>query len=298
MPNFSRISPMPPYFIVKVNKLEQQKRREMIGNIYLSPSHTFMTRELQGSEIVEIGTAAHDYFPEAKIGDFLLYHHFITGKTDERKHLFYFVDEDGINEYYVVTAMAIPGEKNMCYGVWNGKEIIPNPDYIFLEIPKEEEGDNFEMEFNGEKVVTNIGFDTSAGGLVIPKERKKTRKQCVETMQKNKDRLLQISVPKRMTDEVFREIKRLEAENYAISKEINKKSYELHTVAFANPNFFEFGDEQIVSGSKIYMLNMACHYEIEFREKSYIVAEVKYFGCSENWLHSSYKNFKNGNPNI
>jgi len=112
-------------------------------------------------------------------------------------------------------------------------------------------------------------------------------------MQQNKERLMQLSVAKRMTDEVVREIKKIEQENYTISKEINKRRYELHTVAFANPNLYEIGNEKITSGSKIFMMNQACNYEVEFKNRTFLVAEIKYMACSENWLRQSIQKFNN-----
>lgn len=272
---------MPPYFIVKLSKNELKDRREKIGSLYMPPNYVFMTRECQASEIVAIGDEAHEYFPEAKIGDILIYHHFISGKTTDKKQVFHLIDEDDDFNYYTVNAFSLPGEKNLTYGIWNGDEILPNFDYIFLE-PTQEEKTN-------EMVL-------SAYGLYLPKPIKKTREELREKMKKNMQTIQQLSPLINYSKEAKERVKSLEAENDEIVKEANKRKYEPFQVAAIHPLFnkyvlssFGFSADK---GADVAMLNIATHTKIEFNKKEYIIAETQYCAGPLKWYQKSVSNFK------
>lgn len=274
---------MPPYFVIQLGKEEERLRREKIESLYLHPSYIHMKRELQSGKIIEIGKSAHEFFPEAKKGDMLLHHHFISGKVADNKDRVFLIDEDEEYDYYVVPAFYTNGNKNLSYGVWNGKELIPNKEYIFLEIPKSEESDleQFNLKMEGmPDIVTNVAFATSQGGLVIPKAKKKTREQLMDTMTRNKLEIKKLSRWLQVTPEkVIPVINQLEKENIEISKIINKQSYELHTIAACNPQLSDCLGYQMKAGDTVYMLNIACHTRIEFLEKEYIISETKYISA-------------------
>jgi hypothetical protein len=289
------ITPCAPYFYIRINKEVQNNRKEKIGSLYVPPDYVFMKRNMQCGEILAIGTAAHEYFPEAKVGDILICHHLVESITKT-----YLIDSDEYFNYYVVQAFEVPGERNVTYGVWNGTEIIPNKDYIFLEIetvttdlPDLEVQSNLKGEGSWK---VNIPMTVSEGGLFIPKPVKKTREELTAITKKNMERIKQLSNNQnRMTHEVVDEIKKLEGENLQISKQINKREYEPYKIACIGPGLTElllqiFGHE-VRKGDTLYVLNIAAQMRVEFLGKEYIIAENKYIGAPEKWLKDSVRKF-------
>lgn len=289
-------TPMPPYFIIKIGKESQKTKKEKEGMLYFPTEYAYMRRELQFGEIISIGEGAAEYMPMAEIGDYLLIHYLISGKKTDKGRPFYFLTEDDSFNYYAVNAYEVPGEKPLAYAVAKGEEIVPTPDYIFLNVEQD----------NTESIVSENGIITQA-----PKE--KTRQQWADIMKQNMARIQQLArnIPHGVMEEVMvlhdperrerteyaiSEIKKLEAINTKISNDINKKKYKPFKVAAINPDWKDyiqetFGDE-IKAGDIIYMLNMACNTTVDFSGTEFIVAETKYFGCSYNYLKKSVTNFK------
>lgn len=297
------VQPQPPYFLIKIGKEYQKDRKEKEGNFYVPQEYAFMKRGCQFGEIVSIGEGAAKYMPMAEVGDYLLIHHMIEGKKDERGYNFYLVDEDDEFNYYVVNAYELPGERVMSYAVAKGSEIIPTPDYIFLECSQTEQDKDL------------MQTEVSKNGLIVPKERTKSREEWIAIMQANKKRceLLANIIPTTPMEEIFilqdpakkerhdfavKEIKMLEAENLRISKFINKKRYEPYVVAAINPDWSssvkKITGEDIQVGDTIFMLNIACQTKIDFSGTEFIVAQTQYFGISENQLRTDIKNYTDG----
>lgn len=290
------ITPMPPYFYIRINKEQQKDRKEKIGSLYIPPDYVYMKRNMQCGEILAIGSKAREYFPQAKVCDVLIMHHIV-----ENHEKSFFIDSDENFNYYMVQGFEVPGERNVTYGVWNGTEIIPNKDYMFLEVEKiESDLSDLEVQSNlaGEgSWKVNIPMMVSKGGLFIPKEIKKSREELTEAMKKNMERIKQLSNNKhRMTSDVISEIHKLEAENVSISKQINKKEEIPQKIAFINPDMKELVMEMfkvdLNIGDVIYILNIACQTHVEFLGKEYIVAENKYLGAPEKWILNSVKSFQ------
>jgi co-chaperonin GroES (HSP10) len=299
------LEPLAPYFLIKIGKKEQTYNREhLTQHIIADTSNIAMTRELQFGEIISIGSGASQYMPMAEIGDFALVHHFISGKADDKGYRYYFLMEDENYNYYAVNAYEIAGEKPLLYAIAKGSEIIPTPDYIFLEVEKE-----------GDKTML-VDQPVSENGFIVPKEKKKTRADWTAIMQQNVGRIKQLSrnLPTSTMDEIMirenperrekyefalTEIKRLEAINYQISKDINKKKYEPFVVAALNPDWQsymkEVMGEEINPGDIIYFLNIAAHTKMNFGGTEYIVAETKYFGISETHVKKSISDFERNN---
>lgn len=286
---------MPPYFLIKISKEAQAQRREKEGSLYLPQNYIYMRRELQFGIIEQIGSTAHEYFTEAEVGDYLFIHHMATGKKDDKGYNFFLMDEDDEFNYYVINAFEFNGDRNLSYAVAKGSEIIPNKDYIFLEL---------------EKDVSEMYVLES--GLTIVPERKKTRAEWAEVMKKNMERCKQLArnLPQNPLHEKiilanprfrelmnysYSEIKKLEAENVKISKQINKKKFELFKAAYINPEWNEAIEKslgkKIEPGDLIYMLNLACHTEIDIFGKTLIVAETKYFAASLSYMKKIVNDF-------
>ena len=286
---------MPPYFLIKIGKEEQQKKKTKIGSIDIPPDYVWMTREVQFGTIVSIGEGAKEYMPCAEVGDYLLVHHFISGKLDGKGNCFYFIHEDKDFNYYAVNAYEISGERALSYAVAKGTEIIPTPDYVFLERPDEK--DEF-VELNG---------------LQVYKSKKKTRLEWREIMQGNMNRCSQLArnladnqrefdkANKEVVKYADDEIKRLTAENQRISADLNKRKYEPYKLAAINPDYNNYIEEtfgeKLEIGENVMMLTLACETLIDFSGTEFIVAETKYVGCPEYFISDALKKYKYANSN-
>ena len=271
------LKPYKPYLLIKVPKSIQSERRQKIGSLFIPPSFVWMRRNLQMGEIVAIGESAAKYFPEAQIGHVAIVHHFVEGQAYNNESTNYLVDEDKTHNYYVVTAHEFEGRRNETYGVWDGHQIIPNKDFIFLEPEPEVTTDIPELvvESNlaGEgEFMPNMPMMVSSAGLLIPKEVKKTREQLTAAMGANTERIKQLSKISQMRPEVANEIHKLEHENNMLSKQVNKKEYIPFTVAYSHPSFIA------QRGDVVYSYNIASKTEVEFMDKKYILTNSEYIG--------------------
>lgn len=295
--NISDLIPCDPYFLIRIGKVEQKDKKEKVGSLYFPSQFAFMRRELQYGEIISIGKGAQEFLPEASIGDFLLCHHFTTGKSTDKGYNFYKVEQDDDYNYYVVNAYEIPGERPLCYGVYANGKLIPTPDYIFLELRNEDDG-----------------IHKSESGLYMVKQKQKSREEWSSILKKNMDRIKQLArnIPyneqeyARMNKEIMKgaldQIKVLEAENLRISKMLNKKRYDLFKVLALNDkwhlslNTIDTGKEisfkeDIQPGDMVYMLDIACRTTIEAFGKEFVVAESKYFTGSLKLMQNVVRNF-------
>ena len=253
--------PLPSYFLVKVNQQDQKDRREKTGDFYNHPDHTFMQNEQQWGEIVDIGEVAHKEFPEARIGDILLFHHFVTGKgemEDEGDNVFYLKDEDGYR-YYVVPATYIfaTGDKNLVYGVWNGTDIIPHKDFIFLE----------------PEVEISKSASVSENGLLEIKDWSEDRSEAGERMKYMKRQVAELTKTSTISRDLTEGIEKKEAEMNAISKRLNQKEYCTFYISHINPSLKNKFDREFTQAG---VLNMSAHTRISFKEREYIVAQSSY----------------------
>lgn len=264
-----QFKPLNNYFIIKIAKDIQKERQEKIGSIYLHPYYVYMTRGCQAAEIVAIGEKAAEYFPEAKIGDVALLHHFSEGKKDNKGRPFYLITEDENSNYYGIKGVNSDGDRNMVFAIWDGTELIPNKDHVILEKEKEPESDLLEY---------SMPMMLSQGGLIIPKPRKKTRTELIAQMTVNKKKIFQLSTERLLQlKHVKEEIRKLEAENDQLSRQVNHRQYEPYKVLFFNPELSE-ALPLIEKGSYVYTLNIASQYIIEFMGIEYIVVSVDYIG--------------------
>lgn len=271
---------MPPFFLVRIPKKEQRERLEKIGLLYYPPEHVYMKRGMQCGEIIGIGIAAHEFFPEAKIGDILICHHMIEGKVNGFRDKFFMVHSDDDWNYYCVTAFCYNGDRNNTFGVYDGENIIPSPDYVFLEIDETPVSDLPELILEQQgmaKIITNIPMEYAEAGLVVPKARKKTRRELIEKMDRNKAEIQKWSrwipiTPEKVTPLIHR----LEAENTNISKEINKRQYEAHILHSFNDRLKKTVHPLLRKGDKVFVLNIATYMQVEFMGKEYIISESKY----------------------
>lgn len=289
------LTPYAPYFYIRIPKKEQIDRMEKIGRIYLPPAEVHFTRGMQWGEILGIGEAAAEFFPQAKIGHIILIHWFVEAdgreKNDNHNHL---ISEDDKFRYYVVTAFSFNGKNGETYGVWDGKKIIPTRNYIFLEI-EQTLSDLDDMQLSQEGLtdfVTNMPFTLSPGGLVIPKKWKPSRTQMYAKLEMLKAQVQSLSKSNPNLPHVAQGIERIEREMAQINKELYQKKIELYKVAAVNPDHNEFLHEAygntVHPGEEVFMLNVACDTKIEFFKKEYIVAKSTHVHATKQWMDNAY----------
>lgn len=268
-------TPLPPYFIVRIPIKDQVERKEKIGSIFIPPSYVFMTREVQAGQIVAIGDDAKEIMPEAKIGNILLLHHFVSGKvsekTDEGRYL---LDSDDDFNYYAVTCMSHYGRRNETYGVFDGKTITPHPEFIFFE--------NEEKTHSTETKVSEKGIHKFTGWH-------ETREQRTQRMQEMKFRAQELArsiMPDtdenyKFNEQVKAAIENIEHELSVISKKANKQRQVPFKIAAVNPIINEWFGREVKVGETVYCLEMASHTRIEFLQKIYRVVKVNYISFPE-----------------
>ena len=227
-----------------------------------------MTREIQAGQILGISEIAAKEFPEAKKGNILLHHYFVTGKEAEdadggRYHIY----SDPYFNYYTVSSTSHNGRPNECYAVFNGEKIITNKEYIFLEVEPPPFNNLTPEEFISKN--THV----SKGGVLVFKEWKISRKEKGERMQTLKFENQELARTP-MNPEVKKKIEDNEKEMSLISADVNKPRYEPYTVAASNPTLDKHFKQPVKKGDVVYMKNNACQTKIQFLEKEYIVAKV------------------------
>lgn len=254
------LRPHKAYFLVKINKEEQKNRREKTNSgIYLAPNYVWMTRCMQNAEIVAIGEFAHKSFPEAKIGDTLLMHHFIEGGDEDQGDNF-LVDSDEKFNYYVCAGYCLPGERVLTYGIWTGEKLISHPAWVFLET------EPAPLELSLQEVI-NEKTELNAGGIVVFKNWKETREDKENKMAALKDQITVLAKWPQNKEVVYgyqQEINRL-------SKELNTWYQTAYTVAGTISSTFE-SSYPIYPTNIIFLRSLVAQTKIEFMNKEYRVA--------------------------
>lgn len=255
------LKPMPQYFIIKINIEEQKNRKEKIGSLYVHTSHTFMQRNQQMGEIVAIGHIAHKQFPEAEIGNTLIFHHFVEGTDSKNSNLIY---ADNEFYYYNVTASDFNGHRNETYAVYQNGSIIPHPDFIFIEPemkPKDIAVDDF-IEQNTTQVGNLILFNNWDDTREAKELRAATITEEIKSMSKGKN----------LSDSTKMGLLEKQQEAEKITASLNKQEYIPLKVAFAHPSQN--------AKEKVYSLNVASQMELEVAGKMYLVIHKKYIAAT------------------
>lgn len=254
---YMQLIPLPHYFIVKINIEKQKDRKDKIGALYVHVSHTHMQRNLQEGEVVAIGSIASKKFPEAKIGDTLLIHHFVEGADSEKSNLIF---SDTEYNYYNVTADEYNGHRNETYGIWDGEKVIPHPDFIFIapEVKEKEISADEFIDRNTKQV----------GSLILFTNWEETREEREAKAQQITSEIKNMSKGKSMSDSTKRGLNEKQDEAGKITASLNKKEYRPYKVAFSHP--------KTKAKETVYALSLAAQLELEVKGKNYIVMQTKY----------------------
>lgn len=276
-----KLEPMPPYFLVKINR----KKIDSVGSIIIPDAVKFMAFNLQCGEILSIGKEAAAFFPEAKVGHTLIMHHFCEGMNEEdakSDHLIYWDDDYG---YYVVTAFEFNGKGAEAYGVWDGEKIIPSPEYIFLK-KKIKQTTDVDLEKLKDSDYKPDGMSVSGSGLLLFNDWEDSREEKERKQWMLKKEIEDLSKTGNHKKHIRQGIKEKEIESEKISQDINRRAYTPFKVSFYNPEILDYcvlyknknftPKTSILPDDDIYVLNIAAHTEVTFMDITYIVAKSKY----------------------
>jgi hypothetical protein len=263
--------PLPPYFLIKISRIKQQEKQQKIGSIIIPETERFMMYNIQAGEIVAIGRKANEYFPEAKIGDTLICHHFVQGENEQEAREDHLIHQDETYNYYVVTCFDYNRKGNETYGIWDGGKIIPNKDYIFLETEIKDEPKTPDEYIN-------CAIKKRESGIFTFSNWTESRESKAEKMRRLKSEIQQLSKSGAQKEHIAKGIKEREQELEQLSLVINAQSYQLYKIAAFNPILKECYPD-ITIGHSVYILNIAAQTEIELNSKKYIVCKTSYIGC-------------------
>ena len=266
--NFLR--PHSPYFLIRISRQEQATKQQKIGSIIIPETVRFMMYNVQAGEIVGIGDKAKTHFPEAKVGNILLVHHFVQGESEQEAREDHLVHQDELYNYYVVTCFDFYRKGNETYGVWDGEKIIPNKDYIFLNVPVKNDPNTPDEYIQSALHKNESGIFTFSNWS----ESRESKADKMKQLQRDIKELSKSGVQK---EHIAKAIKEKEAELELLSIDLNVKTYVKHIVAAFHPDLLE-SIPNICIGDAIYILNYAAETQIDFMDKKYIVAKTNYIG--------------------
>lgn len=255
--------PLPNYIIVKINKEDQSKRKDKIGSLYLHFQEVYMQRNMQNGEIVAIGEESKNIFPKAKEGDTVLFHHFVEGDADKSNLLF---SDDTFN-YYFVTTSDINGHRNETYGIFDGNNIIPHPDFVFIK--KEEKKDVESEEDYVEQNTTQVGSLILFTNWTESREDKEAKASQLMTEIKNQ------SKGKNMSDSTKRALNIKQAEAEQITANLNHKEYKPFEVEYYNESIKK-SVTTLEDKKFVYALSIAAQTELFFNDKNYYIISTKF----------------------
>jgi len=117
------------FFLVEIDLKKQKKKMESIeGTSLVAPTgYEYMKYYLQAAPIIAIGEDAAKWFPEAKVGDILIFHH--TVEDDDWRLVHFDVEKE-------IEWRVVEGEENSVFGIQKlieGIPIIPSKPYLWCK---------------------------------------------------------------------------------------------------------------------------------------------------------------------
>ncbi len=265
--------PFNPYFLVRTERVKEKEAKTKIGSLYVSEGEALMQYNLSSAEIVDISEKAASYFPEAKIGHQLLIHHFVIDVNEDASREDHLVHQDEIHNYYVVAAYEHNGKGTECYGVWDGEKIIPNKEFVFLQL------DTVAANDLPPEDAIDAALQKSETGLFLFKEWRESREDKEAKQARLKTEVESLSKSGTHKQHIQQAIREKEIEMEAIGGDINKKKYQSYCVAFANKELSEWFNREVSTGDTLAILNIAAQSKIKFNGIEYIVCKTKYIAC-------------------
>ena len=267
--------PTKEYFLVEINLQEQEDRKVLIPGTDIKIADTVADFKyyLQAAPIIAIGEKAKSYFPEAEVGDFLIFHH--TVEFDEWRHIGHRV-VSGLpvsvaEKKDVFQQILVRADIDDVFGIQkiNTLEIIPSPEHVWCQEIKEETTFSVTVkdEFGKDKTILAFATDNEA-----------TLRARIEELQNQAEF---ISTGRVSDKSVIMEIKR---EQESITKELNKPRAFPLKAAIVHPSTMERlsienGDIVLSNGWMGYK-----GYPISVQDLHYQNGELKKKGATTEYL--------------
>ena len=222
--------PNKQFFIVELDLGEQEKRKELIPGtgIQIADTMTDLKFYLQSAPIIAIGEQAHEYFPEAQVGDILIFHH--TVEHAEWRQL-----EKVGNKVKLV----VEGCADDCFGIQKLSDlsIIPSRDHVWCKPIKDG------LELN---TVIETPEGTKTLSIIRVNDEDSLRAR-ITTIQEHIEHIETTSTPNP------HQVMLLKQEQAAITAELNKPMAQALKVAIINREasrkvFVEAGDTILMNG--------------------------------------------------
>ncbi len=243
--------------------------------IVLPPQVIDFQFNLQFGEIVEVGAIAANEFPDAKVGDTLIFHHHVEHKPrtegDPNYHDYHLVDTDENGDEYRIVNFV-----DELFGVWKQSEgvIIPYKKFIFCraEIKKAS------IQKTASGLWFPDGWETTIDDLQAKIDETKAHMEEISSSTIMQERTSEANYKKK--EEISKMLNMLNNERRQLSIKMNQKKFVELTVVFINPLTCEelqteisTGDVLIADYNTLYPLDLFGFYYTLLR-KDYIEAVI------------------------
>lgn len=251
----------PTRFLVRINRKEQKKKRESLGEsglLIADTKNTFMQNNMQYGELLMIGTKVEKFLPEAREGDNLIFSHFIEGsiqsydnKEQDELNNEYLLHQDDDFNYYIVPQHEVFGVEK------SDGTIIPTPNHIFATIHKDELEASLERSKGG--ILLYNGYRDSESELQVKIDDLKS------TLQHTNNHDAQVHLTKQMEEYTGR----LNAMRFA----------KFHPV-FVNEQFNRDCGRKVTKEDVVYYLSKGANnvkiqpYELKFKGITYCILRI------------------------
>lgn len=224
------------------------KKKVVLGErkfeIVLPPHIIDFQFNLQFGEVIEIGAIAKLQFPDAEVGDILIFHHAVEHKprpeNDINYHDFHLVDTDENGDEYRLVNFA-----HELFGVIKNDHIIPYKQFIFCRAD-----------------IKKASIQKTASGLWYPDGWEKTEEELQAKIDETKEHIAEImssSVMKEKTtdknykkqEEIQAIVRVLNQERKALSKKMSQKKLVELTVLYISPITCEEIQTEISAGDTL-----------------------------------------------
>lgn len=215
-------------------------------DIVLPPQIVDFQFNLQFGEIVEIGKIAGQQFPEALIGDVLIFHHTVEHKprTDGEAmyHDFHLIETDENGDEYRIVNFA-----HELFGVLKLNEgiIIPYKNFVFCH-----------------RTIRKSSFQKNAAGIWLPDHWEASEQDLLEQLEEMKAHVTEIAsstVMREQTDdtnyrkkeEVLKQIAEINLKRRELTKKLHQRKFVELTCLFIHPETCKELQTEIVPGDTL-----------------------------------------------
>lgn len=197
--------------------------------IVLPPSSIDFQFNLQFGEILYIGDIANKQFPEANVGDILLFHHAVEGKPRTEGDTMY-------NDHHLLETLENGDEIRIVnfahelFGVWKMEtgSIVPYKNFIFCS--QHIRKSSFQMS-NG--IWLPDAWEETAEDLQYKIDKLKEEKEVVAAATILKERTTEANYKRK--EEIGKRLRDIQRESLALTQQMNQKKLVELTVLYINP---------------------------------------------------------------